>query len=152
MNPGDLLFVSGTDWIAKLVKWVTKSKYSHVAVYMGNGQSMEAQAFRTVGLEAVSQYTLYDIIPLPPIDPENLAIGLQWLLQQQGRHYSYWSDFVILMRKLFGILIPWHEDDEIMCARLARDFLFQCGLPIPDEDMSPEDLYEWMIGYRKNTA
>ena len=47
-------------------------------------------------------------------------------------------------------MIPWHGDDEIMCARLARDSLFQCGLQIPDENMSPEDLYEWLEKYTFN--
>jgi hypothetical protein len=149
MNPGDLVFVSGTGLIARLVKWVTKSKWSHVSVYLGDGNVMEAQALRPVGLSRIVSYNAqFDAIPLPSIvTPEQRQKGLYWLYMQRGRHYSYWSDFVILMRNVFGIMIPWHEGDDIICSRLARDFLAECGLPIPDEDMSPEDVYEWLTSF-----
>lgn len=150
MNPGDLIFVSGTDWMSRIIRWVTKSSYSHVAVYTGFGYVMEAQGFRRLGFRCLLIYDgEYDAKPLPPVTPDKLREGLNWLYSQRGRRYSYWSDFVILMRCLFGIAIPWKEGKAIMCARLARDFLFHCGLNIPDEDMSPEDLAEWLDAQRK---
>lgn len=150
MNPGDLIFVSGTDWISRAIRWVTKSKYSHVAVYVGDGKVIEAQGFRTVGFQDLFFYSgHYDIMTLPrTVDYDELRSGIHWLLIQRGRRYSYWSDFVILLRCLFGIKLSWHEGANIICSRLARDFLFHCGLPIPDENMSPEDLYEWVLKYK----
>lgn len=148
VKPGDLVFVSGTDWISYIIRWVTKSKYSHMAIYIGGGEVIEAQAFRKVGKRELSYYAgKYDVVSVPMTEKQRLH-GLIWVLRQQGRPYSYWSDFIILMRRLFGIVIPWREDKNIMCSRLARDFLFHCGLPIPDEDMSPEDLYEWITQYQ----
>lgn len=146
MNPGDIIFVSGTDWISSVIRWVTRSRYSHVAIYVGEDSVIEAQPFRKVGLESIAAYSgLYEVVQLPTIiDEINRQKGLYWLYAQRGRHYSYWSDFVILIRNLFGLVIPWHEGDDIICSRLARDFLAECGLPIPDEDMSPEDVYEWL--------
>jgi hypothetical protein len=144
MNTGDLIFVSGIDWISRAIRFVTKSKYSHVAIYIGNGKVMEAQGFRKVGFRELSYYSgRYDIVPLPrSVTHEQLCAGMHWLMLQRGRPYSYWSDFVILLRCI-GIRLPWHEGIAIICSRLGRDFLFRCGLKIPDENMSPEDLWEW---------
>jgi cell wall-associated NlpC family hydrolase len=151
MRPGDLIFVEGRGLVATLIKWVTKSKYSHVAVYVGDGKVIEAQGFRRVGFQALSFYSgQYDIQPLPrSVTHEGLCAGMHWLLLQRGRPYSYWDDFVILLRCLFGINLPWHEGVSIICSRLARDFCFQCGLPVPDENMSPEDLWEWIESYKE---
>ncbi|KIL38297.1 hypothetical protein SD70_27160 [Gordoniibacillus kamchatkensis] len=149
MNPGDLIFVSGIDVISRIIRWVTESKYSHVAIYVGGGRVIEAQAFRKVGFQELAYYEgKYDVKPIRLREPQRIH-GLVWILNQRGRPYSYWSDFVILLRCLFNIHIPWHEGLAIICSRLGRDFLFHCGLPIPDENMSPEDLYEWVTSYTR---
>lgn len=152
MNPGDLIFVHGTSLVDRIIRWVTKSQYSHVAIYIGDGKIIDAHPFRKVGINLISIYSGdYDIKSLPvTVTHEQLNVGLYWLYLQRGRHYSYWSDFVILLRCLFGIKLSWHEGASIICSRLGRDFLFRCGLPIPDENMSPEDLFEWLEQFRRD--
>lgn len=142
---GDLIFVRGSGFIARMIEDVTRSKYSHVAIYVGYGQVFEAQGMRTAGYRPLLDYNgSYDVV-CTDRTPSEVFKGIAWLKQQKGREYSYWSIFVIAVKKLFGIDIPWHEGREIICSRLARDYVYQLGYPIPDVDMTPEEVYEWMM-------
>lgn len=145
LKPGDLIFVYGTDWISRCIEYFTKSKYSHVAIYIGNEMVFEAQGFRKTGTRSLSYYAgEYDVFRLPMTN-EQLQSGLEWLSNEKGIEYDYWDIFVLLMRCAFNLQIPWHECHRLICSRLMRDFLFHCNLPIPDENMTPEDIYEWVI-------
>lgn len=145
LKPGDLIFVHGTDWISQCIERFTKSKYSHVAIYIGDGQVMEAQGNRTVGTRSLSYYVgLYDVFRVP-LTHEQLEAGLAWLNNEKGIEYDYWDIFVLFMRCVFNLQIPWHECHRLLCSRLMRDFLFYCNLPIPDANMTPEEVFEWVI-------
>lgn len=41
LQPGDILFYSGTSWASWLIKLKTYSEWTHVAVYLGNGLQRE---------------------------------------------------------------------------------------------------------------
>jgi uncharacterized protein YycO len=145
MKLGSLIFVHGTDFISREIEEVTKSKYSHVCIYVGNGKVIEAQGFRTVGYQDLSFYNgMYDVFPVS-MSKFDYAKGYSWLKRQLGRKYDYWDILVLWLRCKFKLHIPWHEGKRIICSRLARDFLFKCGFDIPDENMTPEDLYEWCV-------
>jgi hypothetical protein len=143
MNPGDLLFIHDTNFIAREIEEVTHSKYSHVCIYVGNDKVVEAQGLRRVGYAPLSKYSdKYDVIPLN-LNKFDFVKGYLWLKLQFGRKYDYWDIIVLWLRCRFKLHIPWHEGKRIICSRLGRDWVAKCNFPIPDENMSPEDLYEW---------
>lgn len=41
-QPGDIVGVRGEDWQGKIIRWVTDSEISHVALYIGNGLIIES--------------------------------------------------------------------------------------------------------------
>lgn len=144
LRPGDLIFCHGSSLVDRIIQFVTRSKYNHAAIYIGNGQVMEAQGFRTVGIQSLSFYAgQYDVYRIPMSNAQLLS-GLMWLKHQEGVQYDYWDIFVLFMRCVFRLTIPWHECHRLICSRLGRDFLFQCKIPIPDQNMTPEDLAEWV--------
>lgn len=44
MRPGDVLFYRGTSFISKAIAWVENSPYTHVALYIGDNQLIEANS------------------------------------------------------------------------------------------------------------
>jgi hypothetical protein len=145
INKGDILFSFSDAFIQDLIEDITKGA-SHVAVCCGNGKVIEAQALREVGYSDLSIYlSNYKIYRLPN-SQENIENGIQWLLKQFGRPYSYWSIFVLFVRCVFRFKLPWKEGWGIICSRLVRDFLFQSKLNnIPDIIMTPRDVEDWII-------
>jgi hypothetical protein len=144
LKPGDLVFVWGTDFIPRVIEEITHGP-SHVAIYIGNGKLVEAQGFTTVRIIDLSYY---DSCVTKVIRFEDLAAdkGVLWLLDEElGHEYDYWDIFVLFVQCAFCITIPWHEGKRIICSRLARDFLFRCGLPVPDKNMTPKDMLIWSL-------
>lgn len=41
-QPGDVILFAGKSWISRGIEWFTDSKYSHAALYVGNGYIIEA--------------------------------------------------------------------------------------------------------------
>ncbi|GIM45242.1 hypothetical protein DNHGIG_07910 [Collibacillus ludicampi] len=141
---GDIVFVRGHDPVSRIIEDVTHGPYSHVAIYVWGDRVIEAQGFRTVGFQRLSHYEgRYDAYRVNMTD-EQVNNGLRWLLKQQGRRYDYWDLVVLFLKCAFNLKIPWREGKRIICSRLGRDFLFHCGMDIPDENMTPEDLFEWV--------
>lgn len=153
LKKGDIIFVYGSSLIDKAIEFITRSKYNHIAIYIGEGKVMEAQGFRTVGTQDINLYNgVYDAYRIP-LTNEQIEQGLNWLIKQEGREYDYWDIFVLLLRCTIKFRIPWHEGKRILCSRLGRDFVSNCNIKIPNKNMTPEDFFEWVInnfGYKVN--
>lgn len=149
LNIGDLIFVHGKDFISEAIETITHSSFSHVAIYIGNGKVIEAQGGRTVGTQSLDYYNgEYTVCPLD-LTGEQLTKSLPWLLAQRGRPYDYWDIFILFLRCVFWLKVPWREGKAVICSILARDWCKQNNLPIPDIDMSPGDLHIWYTEYKK---
>lgn len=140
---GDLVFVWGSGFVQKEIEVLTHGP-SHVAIYIGNGRLIETQGFSTVRIVDLAYYDTwtYKVVrfELPSYEK-----GLAWLNLQLGRKYDWWDIFTLFVICVFHVKLPWHEGKRIICSRLARDFLFWCSLPIPDENMSPSNLLMWSL-------
>ncbi|GMA55481.1 hypothetical protein GCM10025857_68380 [Alicyclobacillus contaminans] len=53
---GDLLLVRDADFISRAIEDITHSPYSHVAVFTGPNELVEAQGFRRVGYQDPGVY------------------------------------------------------------------------------------------------
>lgn len=144
LKPGDLVFVWGTGITSWAIEEITHGP-SHVAIYIGNGKLIEAQGFTKVRIIDLS---FYDDCITKVIRFEDLAVdkGILWLTNEElGREYDYRDIFILFVQCVFRIKIPWHEGKRVLCSRLARDFLFRCGLLIPDKNMTPRDVLIWSL-------
>lgn len=142
---GDILFDYGQGFVNNTIEILTKGA-SHTCVIVDDSRVIEAQGFREVDYCSLAYYdsSRYRIYRLPN-SQDNIDAGIQWLTQQLGRHYDYWDIFVLLIKCLFQITLPWKEGKRIICSRLVRDFLFQSKWDIPDTNMRPKDVEDWII-------
>lgn len=143
IKKGDILFVYGNDIISDLIEDITHG-CSHGAICIGDGKIIEAMGFKDVGYNNLSAYSSYRIYRLPNTE-ENINTGVQWLLQQFGRSYDYYDILVLCVRCLFKLKLPWKEGKRLICSRLVRDYIAQTKLNIPDVNMTPQDVQDWVI-------
>lgn len=136
----DLIFVRGTSWLDRIIERVTKSKYSHVSVYAGNGQVIEAQVFRPVRSLGL-YYANCDVYRVSLTDYQKQRM-LAYLQAHIGEQYDYLEIFFLFIRYLFGFKFPYRETRRVICSTLVRDALEYAGLPMTDGLVSPEDLIE----------
>ena len=142
---GDILLSFSSGFIQRVIESVTKGA-SHCAVLCDEkGNTIEADGMRNVGFSDISQYSTRIKVYRLSNSGANIDLGITWLLSQFGRPYDYWDIFILFIRCVFKLKLPWKEGKAIICSRLTRDFLFESKLNIPDDNMTPRDVEDWII-------
>lgn len=146
---GDILFSYGKGFVQDLIEEITHGS-CHTCVIVDDtsgtvNKVIEAQGFKNVGYADLSQYLDSCKIYRLPNTTQNINLGISWLFTQFGRGYDYWDIFVLFIRCALKLKLPWREGKEILCSRLTRDYIFQSKLNIPDSNMTPKDVEDWVI-------
>jgi len=145
LKQGDILFSYGTSFVAEIIEDITKGS-SHCAILSDSkGNIIESQGGRKVGYSDISRYSTNIRIYRLPISSFDMISGFTWLFQQQGKWYDYYDILVLTVWLLFKFKIPWKEYGSFICSRLVRDYLFNCKCNIPNTNMTPKDVEDWVI-------
>jgi uncharacterized protein YycO len=121
LKSGDLVFMSSSHWKARLVKWWTNSRFSHVAiVYKFGGRVFLIEAVlsgvRIYPLSNVKQeYTLVQVDPL-----DFTAEAEAYALKHIGDEYSQVQAVLAGAGMLNGV------DDRWVCSELGLSILERC--------------------------
>lgn len=117
----------GTDPVSMLIRWQTRSQYSHSALLTDNGEVIEAtmrpfprgSVARVAGLNAQhAEGTKVDIFESLAAHDEMKSD--KWLEQQIGKRYDYRSVFRFMTR------VPADENQAYYCSELVFGY-FQAG-------------------------
>lgn len=144
---GDILFSYGTGFIQDLIEDFTHEGASHCAVISDDTTKViESQGFRKVGYADLSFYSTNTKIYRIPNNGLNIDRGIRWLKMQFGKPYDYWSIFVISLKLIFKLKLPFKDGKEYICSRLSRGYFYNSGFTnIPDTVETPKDLEDWVI-------
>ena len=136
-----ILAYRGKSWISKMIRWQTRSKYSHIAIELDNGSVVEAwhvggvahnQSFRTVH----TKNTLVDVFAI--IKPFDELKATDFLLAQVGKKHDFGSIARFMSRR------DDPHDEKWFCSELAADGLLTGSLSllkrIPPSHISPGHL------------
>lgn len=113
-----ILAYRGKSWISKVIRWQTRSKYSHIAIELDNGSVIEAwhvggvahnKDFRTVHTKG----TLVDVFDIT-IKIDEIAISA-FLLDQVGKKYDFGSIVRFMSRRAEP------KDEKWFCSELAME-------------------------------
>lgn len=142
LQVGDLIFVRGEDIISDVINWAEHGKYSHVAIYVGDGQVIEAQGGRRISLAPLSNYRKYDVGKVDMTDQQREDL-IKYAMTQRGLPYDWLLIFIIAVRLLFRINIPYIERSARICATFARDCFEHVSITLTDiVNCTPEELGE----------
>lgn len=139
---GDLIFVRGSDLIGEIITWAESGKYSHVAIYAGNNLVIEAQGYRLISLASLDNYPIYDVGKVDMTDQQRSDL-LTYAMTQRGLRYDWFLIFIIAVRLLLRINIPYKERAMRICSTFARDCFEHESITLTDiENCTPEELGE----------
>jgi len=116
--------------------------YSHVAVYIGNGECIEALGPGLVKTLAVDHHGKADIWTqhVERRGRDRIVKKAQKMLRQ-GYTYSWWDLFVQFAWLIFGLRIPWHQKRSLVCSVFGYDVWMADGIKIaPRRNCAPEDI------------
>jgi hypothetical protein len=149
LKPADIIFWSGTSPISRLIRWVTKSRWSHVAWVVDGKYLIEADWMGVV-MAPVSEYLKYPkqvavkrIIDLPAADAMDC---MNSAMTQLKRGY----DFLLLVEILIKLVFykRWKirsRKRKFICSELVAE-VYECVIgkrlvPKTDDEVTPEDLF-----------
>ncbi|WP_067935865.1 hypothetical protein [Alicyclobacillus kakegawensis] len=128
---GDLLLVRSRDLLSRTIEDVTHSPYSHVAVFTGPDELVEARGFHRVGYQDPAKYLgkadLFRCDSLTPDQRVRIALAAK---QHIGQHYDYLLLGVEFVRYVFGVVLPWYEHDTVICSTLVADAYWAAGVDL----------------------
>jgi uncharacterized protein YycO len=156
---GDILLCKGNDFFSRLIKWGTRSQYSHVAVVASAKLDLIIEAIPGKGVRAISikNYTTpYDLYRVKSVYPFKSPEVTAYLIQELTKGYDFKSVFilgweVILKRLKFKsrknkqISDQLPDEPDYFCSELCYEAFFFAGLDIvPEVDSalmtSPADI------------
>ncbi len=128
-NVGDIIFYESTTFFGKIIRKVTKSPFTHVAVAVGPDEIVEANAFIKSRRVKFSKENCRGIKvlrlkkPLTDFEKGHLKFRCNEVL---GRHYDYKGVIVLLLKILFRIKTEKIPEDitRLWCAELV-DHVFE---------------------------
>lgn len=134
-----IVFYKDDSLIAKIIKFVTKSKYCHVSILIDDTFVYETNMFEKSHI-CIFEYdsTKHDIYELNgEVSDYNAK---KFISQHLGNHYDYMEIFKILVKnnKLKD------KKNEYICSSLVLEFIKKCtNIKIEDIDLvTPQDLVE----------
>lgn len=116
--------------------------YSHVAVYIGGGQCIEALGRGLVVTAARTHRGRADVwtANIGSARRERIVEKAQQMLEA-GYRYSYWDIVVQFMWLVCGLRIPWHQEHSLICSVFGYDVWATADLKIAKRrNCDPEDI------------
>jgi cell wall-associated NlpC family hydrolase len=142
LQVGDIIFVKGDDLISRVIEFAENGPYSHVAIYAGNGQVIEAQGGRTIGFNNLSVYKNYDVGRVDMTDFQREAL-IRYAKTQFGKRYDWELVYVLFLKLVLHINKPYQEKTRRICSTFVRDCFDHVGITLTKiENCTPEDLAE----------
>lgn len=149
-QPGDIIVVKSNTIIGRIIRKVTNSWASHVAVYIGNGFVFEA---RPGGARAVP-VSLYEgskweyrVFRMRVSQPQKEAF-INRLIQKSGRGYDYGQILSLALKHMFDIDLKAQNKQLAICSELVYEAAKEAGIPVPETPQKyivPGDFLKWRL-------
>ena len=136
--PYAVLLFRGRGLISRLIRWQTRSCYSHAALRLPTGQIIEAWPGKGVHLTTLADYTGVDVFTVPSAARHQWEWAISYARGQVGRGYDYWG----VLRFISRDNLP--DSERWFCSELVFAALHQAGVHllkrVPSWAVTPRDL------------
>lgn len=120
MRPGDILLVRTATLWGWLIRLVTRSEWSHVALYIGDGMIAEIDAFQGAHVSPLA-YDRYQVLRHPAMTEEQAAVAVAWCRGQVGAMYDWGVIVEIGLRIVYGLHACIDSGRRYICTELVLE-------------------------------
>jgi hypothetical protein len=142
-KPGDILLFHRARGLNRLITWFTRSPFYHVAIYAGDGRTVEARTRGVVHATLRGREGNFCVLPAPK---GRGRAALAWALRQVGDGYDERDLLIILLERIFGRLYLPARLDAFTCGEFVATAFDEAGVALfPDRDLAavvPADFAE----------
>ena len=98
VEPKILLF-KGRGIVSWAIRFQTRSKYSHAAILMPNGNIIESWQGKGVQINQLKNWDNIDVFSVDGMTDEQWKVAIDFALEQKGKKYDYSGVFRFLSRR-----------------------------------------------------
>lgn len=128
--------------LSPIIRFLTWSQWSHVAIQLDDGRVFEAigSGVRCTTLEdCISRMSNHTFVYLDKVDDIKRIYAECWIIEQIGKKYDWGALFGFLFKRNFQSPNKW------FCSELAAEFCKKLGYRIANEEqlnrVTPQFLY-----------
>lgn len=146
MKIGTIAFIKGTSWVSRIVRWVDKGEFTHVAIAVSDTELIEAQRFQLVRSVPISD-AIIEFIDLKLTKEEEEAL-IREANQLLGKQYDYaqllWHTLKIISGGRFKRI---NNPSRLICSELVSRSLCAAGIVEEEDtlfDLTPNELFDYL--------
>jgi hypothetical protein len=133
-KPGDILLFHKARGLNRLITWFTRSPFYHVALYAGDGRTVEARTRGVVHDTLRGREGNFRVLPAPK---GRGRAALAWARRQVGDGYDERDLLIILLERIFGRLYLPTRPDAFTCGEFVATAFDKAGVALfPDRDLA----------------
>jgi hypothetical protein len=153
MKTGDVVFVSGSTIVSRLIKYFDSGRFSHVALCVSSSHVFEAQYLTKTDIVPF-HFTDYEIVKMNLTEKQKNDL-ICYIEKFRGRNYDYVRFLGHMLKLIFkldlkGIL---NLKNNLICSEI--DILLYLVGAIPQDeylgDKSPNQLYHYLKSVKVKT-
>ena len=138
LRPRIALF-RGTGVVSRLIRWQTRSEYSHAALVLPDSldRVVESREFAGVQLRTLTEHEMraVDYYAIPSMTDEQFEVTLQLAMRELGAPYDYWSVARFVSHRPARVNHKW------FCSEFVHKLLADGGVRllnrIPSAEVAP---------------
>ncbi|HET6383879.1 MAG TPA: hypothetical protein VFJ58_10845 [Armatimonadota bacterium] len=138
--PGDIVLFARATGLNRLITFVSRSPYYHVAIYAGDNYVIEARPKGVVSRNLKGSIGSHygSVIPAPAGKGD---AALQWARTQIGAKYDRWDTLVIILEHVFTHLhLNYTPPGRFSCGEFVTEAFRQSGVDLfPGRDSAGID-------------
>ena len=148
IQKGDIILVKNTKLISRIIRWFTKSVYSHAAIAIDDIHVYETNYNEKSHIKHIDwvkgTYDIYRVKPNVEFDPEQIV---QFIKSHLNNNYDLGEIMKIVLH-----INTKDDDGKYICSMLVRDAFKAQGIDLTPgiEIPSPIDLSESKLLYKVN--
>jgi len=148
LKVGDILACKNNSFLSFAIRFLTKSKYSHLAIIVSESEIIEADGIvGFINRKNINEYKNYADVYICGLNDKQRNDICNYAISKINAKYDYYLLFVLFVKFVFGIKIKIKDSEDDICSELVNDAYKSVGImlskkrfPIPDDVLSSERL------------
>jgi uncharacterized protein YycO len=114
-EPAIILF-KGRGFISQMIRWQTRSRFSHAALRMRDGRIVEAWQGKGVRITELTDYADVEVFRVPSMSDEQWDKAIAFACAEVGKGYDYWGVIRFVSRRLLPTTERWFCSELVFAA------------------------------------
>lgn len=145
LKAGDIIFARSDGFLSRVIRHVTRSEWSHVAIYLGEGQVIDTDALRSVSIHQLSSFECWAAGRVEDLSDQRIGEIVNYMVSELNKPYDYLQLVGFFLDYTFGWAVNWQWKGHYTCGQLIDRAFHVAQIDLvpgkTEGNVTPEDIY-----------